>query len=65
MRPSETMLSQELDQIIARYEIRIEQERIHVRELSADPSEQKAAWVRFDATVAGLAKLQDYRRRFN
>jgi hypothetical protein len=65
MRPSETMLSKELDQIIARCEVRVEQERIHVRELSADPSQQKTARVRLATTVAGLAKLQDYRRHCN
>jgi len=33
----DTMLSRELDRIIADHQLRIQQQRIHVRELSADP----------------------------
>jgi hypothetical protein len=60
----DTMLSRELDRIIADHQLRIQQQRIHVRELSADPTQQKHAQGQLTAMVAGLEKLRDYRKLF-
>ena len=65
MQAIDTLLPQELDQMIARFEIRLQQEHIHVAGLRGDPSQQKAAQARVAASMAGLAKLKEYRRRFN
>jgi hypothetical protein len=65
MQINDTLLSQELDQMIARSEIRIQQELIHVTGLRSDPLQQKVARARVAASMAGLAKLKEYRRRFN
>ena len=50
----DTMLSHELDKIIANCQLRIQQQRIHVRELSADSTQQKQAEGELAAMVAGL-----------
>lgn len=60
----ETMLSKELDQIIADHQLRIQQQRIHVRELSGDHRQQQEAQGQLTAMVAGLEKLRDYRKLF-
>jgi hypothetical protein len=61
----DAMLPQELDKIIADYQLRIQQQRIHVRELSGDPTQQKQAQGQLTAMVAGLEKLRDYRKLFS
>jgi len=58
----DTMLSHELDKIIANCQLRIQQQRIHVRELSADSMQQKQAEGELAAMVAGLEKLRGYRK---
>lgn len=61
----DTMLSQELDKIIANYQLRIQQQRIHVKDLSGDPMQQKRAQGQLAAMVMGLNKLRDYRKLFS
>jgi FKBP-type peptidyl-prolyl cis-trans isomerase (trigger factor) len=61
----DTMLCHELDRIIANYQLRIQQQRIHVKELSADPTQQKQAQGQLAAMVTGLDKLRDYRKLFS
>jgi hypothetical protein len=63
MQINDTLLPQELDQIIARHEIRIQQEHIHVAGLRSNPLQQKVARAQVAASMAGLAKLKEYRRR--
>jgi hypothetical protein len=65
MENNENMLVQEIDKMIAHFKIRVQQERIHVSQLSANPSQQATARFHLAAIVTGLAKLQDYRKRFN
>ena len=57
-------LIDELDGIIALHKLRIQQQRFHASELSADPTQQKLAQAQLAAMKAGLAKLQEFRRRF-
>jgi hypothetical protein len=61
----DTMLSHELDKIIAAHQLRIQQQRIHVKELSASPPQQEHARGELTAMVAGLEKLRDYRKLFS
>ena len=61
----DTMLSHELDRIIASYQLRIQQQRIHVKELAGDPTQQKRAQGQLAAMVTGLDKLRDYRKLFS
>jgi hypothetical protein len=55
--------TQELDKLIAQCKIRIEQQRIHAKELSGDPPQQKQARAELVAAKAGLARLLDLRKR--
>jgi hypothetical protein len=61
---ADALSPQELDKLIARCKICIEQQRIHARELSGDPPQQKHARAELAAAIAGLAKLQDVRKHF-
>jgi len=56
-------LLDELDGVIAQCKLRIELQRIHTSELSADPTQQRYAQAQLAAMTAGLAKLQEFRRR--
>jgi hypothetical protein len=47
------------------YQLRIQRQRIHVRELSGDPKQQKQAQGQLAAMVTGLDKLRDYRKLFS
>jgi len=64
MPTADTLFTEELDNLIGRYKIRIEQQRIHAKELSGDPSQQKHARAELAGIIAGLAKLQDLRNQF-
>jgi hypothetical protein len=64
VRTADTLVTDELDALIARYTTRIEQQRIHVTELSRDPRQQNDARAELAATIAGLAKLQWLRKHF-
>jgi hypothetical protein len=55
--------TQELDNLIAQFKIRIEQQRIHAKELSGDPLQQKHARAELVVARAGLAGLLDLRKR--
>jgi len=57
------LLIDELDGVIAQHKLRIQQQRIHASELSADPTQQKHAQTQLAAMTAGLAKLQEFRKR--
>ena len=56
-------LIDELGGAIAVHKLRIQQQRIHASELSADPRQQKLAKAQLAAMTAGLAKLQEFRKR--
>jgi len=64
MPGTERLLVDELDGVIAQHKLRIQQQRIHASELSADPTQQKHAQAQLAAMTAGLAKLQEFRKRF-
>ena len=64
MPTADTLITEELDNLIAHCKIRIEQQRIHAKELSGAPSQQKQARAELVAALAGLAKLQDLRKHF-
>jgi hypothetical protein len=64
MTGTDKPLIDELDGIIALHELRIQQQRIHATELSADPTQQTHAEVRLAAITEGLVKLQGFRKRF-
>lgn len=57
------LLIEELDGIIAQQKLRIQQQRIHACELSADPMQQKHAQAELAAMTAGLEKLKEFRKR--
>jgi hypothetical protein len=63
MPGTDSLLIDELDGVIAQQELRIQQQRIHASELSADPTQQKHAQAQLAAMTAGLAKLQEFRKR--
>ena len=63
MPGTDRLLVDELDGVIAQHKLRIQQQRIHASELSADPTRQKHAQAQLAAMRAGLAKLQEIRRR--
>ena len=63
MTTTDVLFLDELDGFIAQHKLRIEQQRIHTSELSADPTQQKHAQAQLAAMTAGLAKLQEFRRR--
>jgi len=63
MRGTDRLLIDELDGVIAEHKLRIQQQRIHASELSADPTQKKHAEAQLAAMTAGLAKLQEFRRR--
>src|SRR5215813_10342825 len=57
MLATDVLLLAQLDRFIAGYKLRIQQQRIHARELSAAPMQQKHAQAQLLAMRAGLAKL--------
>jgi hypothetical protein len=61
---ADALYTQELDNRIAQCKIRIEQQRIHAKELSGDSPQQKRARAELVAAIAGLAKLRDLREHF-
>jgi hypothetical protein len=61
---ADTVFAEELDNLIARYKIRIRQQRIHARELSGHPSQQTHAKAQLATIIGGLAKLQELRKHF-
>jgi hypothetical protein len=63
MLATDAPLLAQLDRFIAGYKLRIQQQRIHARELSAAPMQQKHAQAQLVAMRAGLAKLQQFRKR--
>jgi hypothetical protein len=62
MQTTDTLFRHKLDNLIARRKIRIQQQRIHAKELPGDPPQQKLAKAQLAAAIAGLAKLQDLRK---
>jgi hypothetical protein len=61
---TDELFTQELDDLIAQCKIRIEQQRIHAKELSGDPPQQRHARAELVAALAGLAKLQGLKKHF-
>lgn len=64
MTTADALFAQELDNLIAQCKIRIEQQRIHAKELSGDPQQQKHALGELVAAIASLAKLRKLRKHF-
>lgn len=64
MTTADALFTQELDDLIAQCKIRIEQQRIHAKELSGAPPQQKHARAELVAAIADLAKLKDLRKHF-
>ena len=64
MPGTDRLLIDALDSVIAQHKLRIQQRRIHANELSANPTQQKHAQAQLAAMTAGLAKLQEFRKRF-
>ena len=62
MPRTDNPLIDELDGVIALHKLRIQQQRIHASELSADPS-QKHAEAQLAAMTESLVKLQEFRKR--
>ena len=60
---SEIIVAENVDEILRRSALRLEQERIHVRELHEDSREGKAAEAALTSSVASHDKLKDYRLR--
>jgi hypothetical protein len=63
MPGTDRLLIDEVDGVIAEHKLRIQQQRIHASELSADPTQKKYAEAQLAAMTAGLAKLQEFRKR--
>jgi DNA-binding NtrC family response regulator len=61
---ADAISAQELNNLIAQCKIRIEQQRIHAKELSGDPPQQKHALQELVAAIASLAKLRKLRKHF-
>jgi hypothetical protein len=60
---SEIMVAENVDEILRRSALRLEQERIHVRELHQDSRERNAAEAALTSSVASHDKLKAYRLR--
>jgi hypothetical protein len=65
MLATDVALLAQLDRVIAGYKLRIQQQRIHASELSADPLQQKHAQAQLVAMRADLAKLRQFRKRLS
>jgi hypothetical protein len=64
MQLSETVLAEELDRLITSTVLRIEQQRIHVRESSACHHQMAVAERGLHGMMKGLQQLRLYRAQF-
>jgi hypothetical protein len=65
MSASEEMMREQLDRIIARTELRVEQWSIHACALAPRGDQAKRARSQLALALIGLAKLKTYRREFS
>jgi uncharacterized protein (UPF0335 family) len=65
MSASEEIVREQLDRIIARIELRLEQRCAHASALTRDANEAKKAQGSIALTVSGLRKLQMLRGEFD
>ena len=65
MSTGEEMMREQLDRIIARAELRIEQHCIHASSLAAYGNQAKRARGQLAQILTGLAKLKTYRNEFS
>jgi hypothetical protein len=64
MEHSEKLLTEELDRVIWSLNMRIEQQRIHILELSASSNQVAVANVVLDKMLKGLGRLKSRRSQF-
>ncbi len=65
MQQPEAMLSESLDEIIRRSQLRLDQERIHVGELAEGGSQLASAKATLADGMRALHKLKAYRAHFD
>ena len=65
MSASEEMMREQLDRMIARTELRVEQWSIHASALAPHGDEAKRAHSELALVLTGLAKLKTYRNEFS
>ena len=65
MSASEEMMREQLDRIIARTELRVEQWSIHASTLTPYGDQAKTARSQLGLALIGLAKLKTYRKNFS
>jgi len=65
MSTGEEMMREQLDRIITRAELRIEQHRIHASALAPYGNQAKRARGQLAQILTGLAKLKTYRNEFS
>jgi hypothetical protein len=65
MSTGEEMMREQLDRIIARTELRVEQHCIHASALAPYGNQAKRARCQLAQILAGLAKLKTYRNVFS
>ena len=62
---SEIIIAENVDEILRRSALRLEQERIHVRELHDDSHQSRAAEAALTISVASFDRLNAYRARLH
>jgi hypothetical protein len=65
MQPPEAMLSESLDEIIRRTQLRLDQEHIHVSELTEGGCQHTSAKATLADGLRALHKLKTYRAHFD
>ena len=60
---SEIIIAENVDEILRRLALRLEQERIHVRELHNDGHQSRAAEAALTSSVASFDRLKAYCKR--
>ena len=65
MQLPESLVAENLDEIIQRSAVRLEQERVHVAELSQNNSQRTSAKAALIKGMQALKKLKAYRARFD
>jgi len=64
MNLTEIMMTENIDEILRRSALRLEQERIHVRELPEGSHQSLSAGAALTSSVAAFGRLKAYRSRF-
>jgi hypothetical protein len=61
----ESVVAENLDEILQRTAIRLQQERIHAQELHQDSSEATVGKALLDKSLAAYERLKAYRAKFD